>query len=197
MPRRVIRRLGKGLKRCCRCRRGLSAAPREGVLPGAGLASLPPHPTCCPPPARRRFDATLRRKSHPEDMLAGVAFTGFGLGDSNYTRYMYVPRSIKQRLLDLGAQQVRRGRGLGWGFRVRVKGWLAKLAVRYMHAVGCTAAGCRACLAAAGWMSLSRCVPRHTTACPLVACHHSLSPPTPPPHHPTTTALPVLQPRGG
>ena len=50
MPRRVIRRLGKGLKRCCRCRRGLSAAPREGVLPGAGLASLPPHPSCCPPP---------------------------------------------------------------------------------------------------------------------------------------------------
>ncbi|EFN59935.1 hypothetical protein CHLNCDRAFT_7300, partial [Chlorella variabilis] len=52
-----------------------------------------------------KFYATLRRKSQPGGLLAGIAFTGFGLGDSNYTRYQYVPRAIKQRLLDLGAAQ--------------------------------------------------------------------------------------------
>ena len=38
--------------------------------------------------------------------MQGIAFTGFGLGDSNYTRYQYVPRAVRQRLLDLGAAEV-------------------------------------------------------------------------------------------
>lgn len=62
------------------------------------------HPVpLCPP----RFYATLRRKSQPAGLLAGVAFTGFGLGDSNYTRYQHVPRAVRQRLQDLGATAVR------------------------------------------------------------------------------------------
>ena len=66
-----------------------------------------PHRTAAPPPSPCRFYATLRRKTHPEGLLAGLCFTGFGLGDSNYTRYMQVPRAIKQRLEALGAQEVR------------------------------------------------------------------------------------------
>jgi sulfite reductase alpha subunit-like flavoprotein len=58
-------------------------------------------------PPCARFYATLRRKSQPAGLLAGVAFTGFGLGDSNYTRYQHVPRAIRQRLQDLGAAAVR------------------------------------------------------------------------------------------
>ena len=52
-----------------------------------------------------KFYMDVRRKSHPEGMLHGIQFTSLGLGDSNYTRYMHVPRVLKTRFIELGAKE--------------------------------------------------------------------------------------------
>lgn len=57
-----------------------------------------------PPDNAAAFYVALRKKgSDAEKPLTGVRFTVLGLGDSNYTRFMYVPRVIKTRLAELGA----------------------------------------------------------------------------------------------
>ncbi|KAK9818129.1 hypothetical protein WJX72_007597 [[Myrmecia] bisecta] len=50
-----------------------------------------------------KFLGKLKRKSQPEGLLKDVQFTVLGLGDSNYTRYMAVPRAFRTRFTDLGA----------------------------------------------------------------------------------------------
>ncbi|KAG7666657.1 putative Methionine synthase reductase [Nannochloris sp. 'desiccata'] len=50
-----------------------------------------------------KFYNEVKRRSNATDRLAGVSFTCLGLGDSNYTRYMAVPRVFKNRFLELGA----------------------------------------------------------------------------------------------
>ncbi|KAG2435704.1 hypothetical protein HXX76_006903 [Chlamydomonas incerta] len=57
-----------------------------------------------PPDNSGAFFVALRKKQEGKP-LVGVKFTLLGLGDSNYTRFMYVPRAIKGRLLDLGASE--------------------------------------------------------------------------------------------
>eukprot|EP00879_Flechtneria_rotunda_P019044 GHRR01019996.1.p1 GENE.GHRR01019996.1~~GHRR01019996.1.p1 ORF type:complete len:848 (+),score=279.58 GHRR01019996.1:379-2922(+) len=55
------------------------------------------------PPDNAAATYVALKKSWPSDRLAGIHFTVLGLGDSNYTRFMHVPRAIKNRFLDLGA----------------------------------------------------------------------------------------------
>lgn len=50
-----------------------------------------------------KFFAAIRRRSQPENILKGIRFTCLGLGDSNYTRFMYIPRSLRTRFAELGA----------------------------------------------------------------------------------------------
>ncbi|KAG2451316.1 hypothetical protein HYH02_003922 [Chlamydomonas schloesseri] len=57
-----------------------------------------------PPDNSGAFFVALRKKQEGKP-LVGVKFTLLGLGDSNYTRFMYVPRAIKGRLLELGATE--------------------------------------------------------------------------------------------
>jgi sulfite reductase alpha subunit-like flavoprotein len=50
-----------------------------------------------------KFYNEVKRRSNAENRLQGVSFTVLGLGDSNYTRYMAVPRVFKNRFLEMGA----------------------------------------------------------------------------------------------
>lgn len=49
------------------------------------------------PPDNAAAALLALKKSWPSNRLAGVKFTVLGLGDSNYTRFMHVPRAIKSR----------------------------------------------------------------------------------------------------
>ena len=58
-----------------------------------------------------RFFAAVRRRSNAGDALEGVRYTVLGLGDSNYTRFAAVPRSLRSRFGELGATEVRGAEG--------------------------------------------------------------------------------------
>jgi sulfite reductase alpha subunit-like flavoprotein len=73
-----------------------------------------------PPDTSAKFYSALKRRSNEQGMLRGVRFTCMGLGDSNYTRFMQVPRTLKARFVDLGAEEVG-------------KRWICCLPLMYMH----------------------------------------------------------------
>jgi NADPH-ferrihemoprotein reductase len=50
-----------------------------------------------------KFYTSAKKRSNPESLLQGVQFTCLGLGDSNYTRFMHIPRVLKTQFLELGA----------------------------------------------------------------------------------------------
>jgi NADPH-ferrihemoprotein reductase len=58
-----------------------------------------------PPDNAAKFYAAARRRTRAADALQGVTFTVLALGDSNYTRFMAVPRALRTRFGDMGAVQ--------------------------------------------------------------------------------------------
>lgn len=49
------------------------------------------------------FVRWIKRKTHSSDLLNNVFYTILGLGDSNYSKYQYIPRQIDEFLTKLGA----------------------------------------------------------------------------------------------
>jgi sulfite reductase alpha subunit-like flavoprotein len=85
------------------CRQDLVA---QQLLINFQISKQQSHRYCCfpsfpegdgDPPDNSATAYVALKKSWPADRLAGVKFSVLGLGDSNYTRYMYVPRIIKNR----------------------------------------------------------------------------------------------------
>lgn len=78
-------------------------SPDARLSPALFLLYLPAHRPACispgdgDPPDNSAAAFVALKKSWPKDHLAGVKFSVLGLGDSNYTRFMYVPRAIKNR----------------------------------------------------------------------------------------------------
>lgn len=49
------------------------------------------------------FVRWIKRKTHSSDLLNNVFYTILGLGDSNYSKYQYIPRQIDEYMTKLGA----------------------------------------------------------------------------------------------
>ena len=58
-----------------------------------------------PDNATKFYNDLKNKTKHEAGALQGIQFTGLGLGDSNYTRFMHVPRVVKSRFLELGATE--------------------------------------------------------------------------------------------
>eukprot|EP00898_Chlorokybus_atmophyticus_P003130 jgi/Chlat1/3818/Chrsp26S03971 len=56
-----------------------------------------------PPENCTKWYNYIRRQTLPGDHLQNVQYTVLGLGDSNYTKFMHIPRVFKKRLEALGA----------------------------------------------------------------------------------------------
>lgn len=57
------------------------------------------------PENAERLWRAVKRRSLPADHLKGLRFASLGLGDSNYSQFCNGPRSLNERLLQLGASE--------------------------------------------------------------------------------------------
>ena len=57
------------------------------------------------PEKAERLWRTLKKRHLPEDHLSGLRFAYLGLGDSNYSQFCNGPKTLRERLLDLGAEE--------------------------------------------------------------------------------------------
>jgi len=52
-----------------------------------------------------RLWRTIKKRSLPENHLNGLRLASLGLGDSNYSQFCNGPRTLNERLLQLGAAE--------------------------------------------------------------------------------------------
>ncbi|WIA13190.1 hypothetical protein OEZ85_006782 [Tetradesmus obliquus] len=84
-----------------------------------------------PPDNMRKFWRMLLRKNLPGDLLAGLQYAVFGLGDSGYVKYNVAAKKLDRRLAALGAEPLLE-RGLGddqhpSGYEASLDPWLQQL----------------------------------------------------------------------
>jgi sulfite reductase alpha subunit-like flavoprotein len=76
-----------------------------------------------------KFVRWIKRKTHSSDLLDNLYYTILGLGDSNYSRYQYIPRQIDEYLHKLGAKRFHpKGEAdEAYGLENVVEPWIEKL----------------------------------------------------------------------
>jgi sulfite reductase alpha subunit-like flavoprotein len=81
------------------------------------------------PANSEKFMRWIKRKTHSEDILSNVKFTVLGLGDSNYTKYQYIPRQLDEYFSKLGAQRFyKKGEADdAYGLEIVVEPWIEGL----------------------------------------------------------------------
>jgi sulfite reductase alpha subunit-like flavoprotein len=57
------------------------------------------------PENSEKFFRFLKRKINPNDLLSNVIYTVLGLGDSNYSKFQYIPKQVDDLLHKLGAKK--------------------------------------------------------------------------------------------
>ncbi|XRB12687.1 NADPH-ferrihemoprotein reductase [Pseudoscourfieldia marina] len=57
-----------------------------------------------PDNAAKLYTKVRKKRPASEKPFAGIKYTSLGLGDSNYTRFMHVPRQFNKKFADLGAE---------------------------------------------------------------------------------------------
>jgi len=75
------------------------------------------------------FIRWIKRKTHSSDLLSNVFYTVLGLGDSNYSKYQYIPRQLDEYLTKLSAKKfyLKGEADEAYGLENFVEPWISKL----------------------------------------------------------------------